>query len=71
MITDEIQSELFRLRDETYRDFQSKLIPTVDRETAIGVRTPALRKAIQKSVESYRITPEQKEHLRSLRRKAR
>ena len=27
-----------------YRDFQSKLIPTADPETFIGVRTPELRK---------------------------
>ena len=44
MITDEIRSELFRLQDEKYRDFQSKLIPTVSPDTIIGVRTPALRK---------------------------
>ena len=44
MITDEIREQLFRLQDTKYRDFQSKLIPTVDPETIIGVRTPALRK---------------------------
>ena len=41
---DEIRKELFCLQDREYRDFQSKLIPTVRPETAIGVRTPALRK---------------------------
>ena len=40
----EITDELFKLQDTEYRDFQSKLIPTVDPENAIGVRTPALRK---------------------------
>ncbi len=44
MTTDEIRSELFRLQDKEYRDFQSKLIPTVDPESVIGVRTPALRR---------------------------
>lgn len=44
MIIDEIQQELFRLQDADYRDFQSKLTPTIDPSTAIGVRTPALRK---------------------------
>ena len=39
----EIRAELFRLKDEKYRDFQAKLIPTVKPETMIGVRTPALR----------------------------
>ncbi len=38
-----IRETLFRLRDEAYRDFQSKLIPTVDPERIIGVRTPELR----------------------------
>ncbi len=43
MIVQEIHSELFRLQDVKYRDFQAKLMPTVDPETIIGVRTPALR----------------------------
>ena len=42
-MTNEIREELFRLRDTAYRDFQSKLIPTADPETMIGVRTPELR----------------------------
>lgn len=44
MICDEIKDELFKRKDEKYRDFQSKLIPTVDKNTVIGVRTPELRK---------------------------
>ena len=43
MITEEIRNELFAIQDEKYRDFQAKLIPTVEPETVIGVRTPALR----------------------------
>ena len=39
----DIRSALFELRDENYRDFQSKLIPNVDPEIFIGVRTPQLR----------------------------
>ena len=39
-----IQQKLFALQDLSYRDFQSKLMPTVDKEKVIGVRTPALRK---------------------------
>lgn len=42
-IGEEIVERLFALRDEAYRDFQSKLIPTVDKADMIGVRTPALR----------------------------
>ena len=44
MSPEEIRLELFRLQDKEYRDFQSKLIPTVDPKSMIGVRTPALRK---------------------------
>lgn len=36
--------ELHELQDEKYRKFQSKLIPSIDPETMIGVRTPELRK---------------------------
>ena len=43
MITDEIAQALFALQDEKYRDFQAKLLPTVDPAAIIGVRTPALR----------------------------
>ena len=32
------------MRDEGYRDFHSRLMPTVDKEKIIGVRTPDLRK---------------------------
>ena len=42
-INEEIRQELFNLQDLKYRDFQAKLIPTVNPETVIGVRTPALR----------------------------
>ena len=43
MIQNEIISMLFEKQDIPYRDFQSKLIPTVDRDSVIGVRTPELR----------------------------
>ena len=39
----EIQERLFALQDPGYRDFNAKLLPTVDKERIIGVRTPALR----------------------------
>ena len=44
MINDEILKKLYALQDITYRDFQGKLLPTVDPKTIIGVRTPDLRK---------------------------
>ncbi|MCI1951622.1 MAG: DNA alkylation repair protein [Clostridiales bacterium] len=40
----EVQSELFKMQDLKYRDFQAKLTPTIKKETMIGVRTPQLRK---------------------------
>lgn len=43
-MVDIIIMDLFSMQDEKYRDFQSKLIPTVDKETIIGVRTPELKK---------------------------
>ncbi len=39
-----ITDYLFEQQDAEYRDFQSKLIPTVDKSYFIGVRTPILRK---------------------------
>ena len=39
-----ILNRLFELQDIKYRNFQSKLIPTVDQSLVIGVRTPVLRK---------------------------
>lgn len=39
-----IVDELFKLQDKKYRDMQVKIIPTIDPNTIIGVRTPELRK---------------------------
>lgn len=44
IIEQTIQNRLFELQDLKYREFNSKLIPNVNPETIIGVRTPALRK---------------------------
>ena len=43
-INERIRERLFELQDLKYRDFNSSLIPTVDKETVIGVRTPQIRK---------------------------
>ena len=42
-MTNEIRETLFRLSDKKYRDFQSRLLPTVDKDKTIGVRTPLLK----------------------------
>ena len=43
-MNEQILAGLFSLQDLGYRAFQSRLIPTVDPDSIIGVRTPALRK---------------------------
>lgn len=40
----EVASRLKEMADPAYKEFQSKLMPTVAPERIIGVRTPALRK---------------------------
>lgn len=40
----DIQKCLFEMQDLKYRDFTAALIPTVDKETIIGVRSPMIRK---------------------------
>lgn len=39
-----VHQSLFELQDEKYRDFHAALMPTVDKETVIGVRSPQLKK---------------------------
>lgn len=54
--SDILQKQLFSLQDKTYRAFQSKLLPTVDPDTVIGIRTPVLRKfalAFSKTAEAH------------------
>lgn len=43
-VTVRIREGLFALQDLGYRDFHSKLMPNIDKERIIGVRTPQLRK---------------------------
>lgn len=43
MISGDIYKELVSLQDKGYRDMQITIIPTVDADSIIGVRTPALR----------------------------
>lgn len=55
MIIGEIREELFKLQDIKYRDFQAKLVPTVEPETIIGIRTPELRKLAKQLVKRENI----------------
>ncbi|HIW50563.1 MAG TPA: DNA alkylation repair protein [Candidatus Blautia intestinavium] len=43
-ILEKIREDLFSMQDLPFRDFQAKLIPDMDKEKVIGVRTPDLRK---------------------------
>lgn len=52
IITDRIRCTLLSMADGKYRDFSSKLTPTVDKEKVIGVRIPKLRK-FSKALENY------------------
>lgn len=40
---DTIKKELFKLSDNEYKEFNSALLPTVNKNTILGVRTPLLR----------------------------
>jgi 3-methyladenine DNA glycosylase AlkD len=48
----DIQKTLLSMGEPEYRDFQSKLMPTVDKGKIIGIPTPILRK-FAKSLENY------------------
>lgn len=48
----EIQTRLFAMQDKDYRCFQCRLIPTVNGDAVIGVRTPLLRKYAKEIVGS-------------------
>lgn len=57
-----VQTRLFELQDLKYRDFHAKLMPAVNKEKIIGVRTSALRVFAKK----YGKTDEAKEYLQIL-----
>lgn len=44
--------ELLLMAEEEYRNFSSKLMPTVDKNKVLGIRTPKLR-ALAKKLENY------------------
>ena len=57
-----VRDRLFELQDLPYREFQCKLIPNVNPDTVIGVRTPELRKFAK----AFARTPEAAEFLQIL-----
>ena len=58
-----ITDELFKLKDEKYKAFHSKLIPNINPDNIIGVRTPVLRKFSKEIIgtpeaEAFVLSPE-------------
>ena len=49
----EIREKLLAIQDKEYRDFQAKLIPTVDQKRIIGTRTPQLRDLAKELLKTY------------------
>ncbi|MGF6375332.1 3-methyladenine DNA glycosylase AlkD [Clostridiales Family XIII bacterium PM5-7] len=48
----ETQEKLFALQDIKHRDFNSKLLPSVEKERVIGVRSPQLKKLAKEWIKS-------------------
>lgn len=46
-ITERIREELFSMQDLSYREFHSRLMPDVEKDTVIGSRVPVLRKYVK------------------------
>lgn len=72
MAQNSIYDRLSALQDVKYKQFQCRLMLTVNPDTVIGVRTPALRAFAKEiagspAVESYRLTNTQKQFLRGLK----
>ncbi|MDO5558036.1 MAG: DNA alkylation repair protein [Oscillospiraceae bacterium] len=61
-ISEKIQKQLFEVQDLKNKAFVCKLIPTVDPDTVIGVRTPDMRKIAKEFVK----TPDAMEYLKIL-----
>ena len=57
-----LQRQLFDLQDLKYREFHSKLMPGIAKETIIGIRTPVLRNFVKE----FRKTDEAKLFLAEL-----
>ncbi len=45
----DLQKELFKLKDEKYKEFHSRLIPNIESEKIIGIRMPVLKKFVNEN----------------------
>lgn len=57
-----VREKLFQLKDEDYKKFHEKLIPNIENENIIGIRTPVLRKFARE----FAKMPESEEFLKIL-----
>ena len=44
--------KLMKVKDDKYKEFQSKLVPNIPKDTIIGIRTPEMRKIAKEVFES-------------------
>ncbi|MEE5994608.1 MAG: DNA alkylation repair protein [Oscillospiraceae bacterium] len=51
-----IQEKLFSMQDIQYKDFNAKLLPNIDKDSIIGVRTPELRKFAKELAKSEEVS---------------
>lgn len=51
-ISEEIRKKLISIKEDRYKDFSSKLMPTVDKDKVLGIRIPVLRD-YAKNIDDY------------------
>ena len=56
MTPEEIRQRLREMSDPAYREFQAKLVPNIDPDTILGVRTPDLRKFAKELTQGEDVT---------------
>ena len=47
-----IINKLMKVKDDKYKEFQSKLVPNISKETILGIKTPEMRKIAKEVFES-------------------
>ncbi len=62
-IIDKVHNDLRELADEKYKEFHSSLMPEIDKDKIIGVRTPELRKYATQFAKHEKDVKTFKEHL--------
>ena len=51
-----VYERLILYKDEKYKEFQSKLVPNIDKKEIIGVRTPQMRKIVKEIFDTKEAT---------------